>query len=155
MAENQQSKPMITDVFVAGARKGWTLATTSTLPNVLMAFVVIKVLELTGLLKLIGTIFAPVMGIFGVPGESAAVLLAGWMSMGGGVGAAATLFGSGVLNGNHLAIIAPALFLMGSQVQYVGRLLGVVGTRAQHIPVMIGISVLNAFGAMLVMRVLL
>ena len=54
MAENQQSKPMITDVFVAGARKGWTLATTSTLPNVLMAFVVIKVLELTGLLKLIG-----------------------------------------------------------------------------------------------------
>ena len=86
---------------------------------------------------------------------SAAVLLAGWMSMGGGVGAAATLFGSGVLNGNHLAIIAPALFLMGSQVQYVGRLLGVVGTRAQHIPVMIGISVLNAFGAMLVMRVLI
>ena len=44
---------------------------------------------------------------------------------------------------------------MGSQVQYVGRLLGVVGTRAQHIPVMIGISVLNAFGAMLVMRVLI
>ena len=56
---------------------------------------------------------------------------------------------------DHLAIVAPALFLMGSQVQYVGRLLGVVGTRAQHIPVMIGISVLNAFGAMLVMRVLI
>ena len=68
---------------------------------------------------------------------------------------AATLFGSGIFNGDHLAIVAPALFLMGSQVQYVGRLLGVVGTRAQHIPVMIGISVLNAFGAMLVMRVLI
>ena len=75
-----QNKPMITDVFVAGARKGWTLATTSTLPNVMMAFVVIKALELTGLLKLIGTIFAPIMGLFGLPGEAAAVLLAGWMS---------------------------------------------------------------------------
>lgn len=154
MADKPQEKQMITDVFVAGARKGWNIATSSTLPNVLMAFVVIKALEITGLLKLIGVIFGYVMGVFGLPGEAAAVLVAGWMSMGGGVGAAVTLFDSGVLTGTHLAILAPALYLMGSQIQYAGRLLGVVGTKAKYIPVMMLISVINALIAMLIMRVL-
>ena len=42
------SNPVITDVFVEGARKGWNIATTSTLPNVVMAFIIIKALEITG-----------------------------------------------------------------------------------------------------------
>ena len=146
---------MITDVFVAGARKGWTLATTSTLPNVLMAFVVIKVLELTGLLKLIGMLCAPVMGLFGLPGEAAAVLLAGWMSMGGGVGVAVALFDNGVLNGTQLAIVCPAIFLMGSQIQYLGRCLGVIGIKGSKIPLIMAIPVLTAFVSLFVMRILM
>jgi spore maturation protein SpmB len=46
-----QSNPVITDVFVEGARKGWSIATSSTLPNVVMAFIIIKALEITGALK--------------------------------------------------------------------------------------------------------
>ena len=41
-----------------------------------MAFVIIKVLQHSGLLDLIGQAFAPIMGIFGLPGEAATVLLA-------------------------------------------------------------------------------
>ncbi|AKM48907.1 hypothetical protein QY76_06970 [Edwardsiella sp. EA181011] len=149
------SKPMITDVFVAGARKGWNIATTSTLPNVLMAFVLIKALEITGALKGMALVFGPLMGLFGLPGEAAAVLIGGWMSMGGGVGVAVALFDQGILTGTHLAILAPAIYLMGSQIQYAGRILGVIGTAAKRIPVMIGISVINAFIAMLLMRVIL
>jgi spore maturation protein SpmB len=33
---------MVTDVFVKGAVQGWNIAVTSTIPNVLMAFVIIK-----------------------------------------------------------------------------------------------------------------
>lgn len=150
-----QTKPMITDIFVAGARKGWNIATTSTVPNILMAFVIIKVLKISGALDLMASVFEPVMALFGLPGEAAAVLLGGWMSMGGGVGVAVSLFTDGILTGEHLAILAPAIYLMGSQVQYAGRILGVIGTRAKLIPVMIGISVLNAFGAMLLMRVII
>ncbi|MGL5433582.1 MAG: YjiG family protein, partial [Plesiomonas shigelloides] len=146
---------MITDIFVAGARKGWNIATTSTVPNILMAFVIIKVLKISGALDLMAGVFEPVMALFGLPGEAAAVLLGGWMSMGGGVGVAVSLFTDGILTGEHLAILAPAIYLMGSQVQYAGRILGVIGTRAKLIPVMIGISVLNAFGAMLLMRVII
>jgi spore maturation protein SpmB len=147
--------PVITDIFVAGARKGWNIATTSTLPNVVMAFILIKALEITGALKGLGLVFAPLMGLFGLPGEAAAVLIGSWMSMGGGVGVAIGLFDKGLLTGEHLAILAPAIYLMGSQVQYLGRILGVTGTRGKRIPLMIIISVINALLAMLLMRIIL
>lgn len=64
------AKPMVTDVFVKGAVQGWNICVTSTIPNVLMAFVIIKILNHSGLLALIGQIFSPIMGIFGLPGRS-------------------------------------------------------------------------------------
>ncbi|ALP43647.1 YjiG family protein [Aeromonas schubertii] len=154
MSQSQIKKPMVTDIFVEGARKGWTIATTSTVPNVLMAFVIIKVLQLTGALDAMGTIFSPVMGLFGLPGEAAAVLIGAWMSMGGAVGVVISLFDQGILTGGQIAILAPAIYLMGSQIQYLGRILGPIGTEGRHIPVMIAISVINAFGAMALMNLL-
>ena len=147
-------KPMITDIFIEGAKKGWVIATTSTVPNVLMAFVIIKALQITGALELMGTLFSPIMAIFGLPGEAAAVLIGAWMSMGGAVGVVITLFDQGILNGEHIAILAPAIYLMGSQVQYMGRIMGPIRTEGRYIPIMIAISVLNAFAAMFVMNVL-
>lgn len=145
---------MVTDIFVDGARKGWGIATSSTIPNLLMAFVIIKILKITGLLDLMGKVFEPVMFIFGLPGEAITVLFAGWLSMGGGVGVAMSLFSSNVLTGEHIAILAPAIYLMGSQVQYMGRILGVTGVAGKHLPVMILISILNAFISMFIMRLI-
>ena len=53
-------KMMITDVFVNGAFQGWNIATHSTIPNVLMAFVIIKMLNISGALDFIGTCLGPV-----------------------------------------------------------------------------------------------
>lgn len=150
-----QSHPVITDVFVEGARKGWSIATGSTLPNVVMAFIIIKALEITGALERAGDDLLPADGPVWPAGEAAAVLIGGWMSMGGGIGVAIGLFDKGIITGEHLAILAPAIYLMGSQVQYLGRILGVIGTRAKRIPLMIAISVINAFLAMLLMRIIL
>ena len=107
------AKEMVTDVFVRGARQGWGIAIGSMLPNVLMAFVIIKALQITGLLKLIGIACGPVMAVFGLPGEAAPVLLAAWMSMGGGVGVAVALFGQGAIDGTHLANLTPAISHIG------------------------------------------
>ena len=148
-----QEKPMLTDVFVSGVKRGWGIATGSMLPNVLMAFILIYVLKLTGILDLIGTVCGPVMKIFGLPGEALMVLLAAWLSMGGGVGVASSLFAAGTLSLHDIAVIAPAMYLMGSQVQYIGRLLGVVGTPGKYIPVMVLISIINALLALLVMQI--
>lgn len=149
-----QEKPMLTDVFVSGVKRGWGIATGSMLPNVLMAFILIYVLKLTGILDLIGTVCGPVMKIFGLPGEALMVLLAAWLSMGGGVGVASSLFAAGTLSLHDIAVLAPAMYLMGSQVQYIGRLLGVVGTPGKYIPVMVLISIINALLALLVMQII-
>ena len=74
MSGHESANPMVTDVFVKGAVQGWNIAVTSTIPNVLMAFVIIKVLNHSGLLTIFGELFAPIMAIFGLPGEAAAVL---------------------------------------------------------------------------------
>ena len=149
-----QEKPMLTDVFVSGVKRGWGIATGSMLPNVLMAFILIYVLKLTGILDLIGTVCGPVMKIFGLPGEALMVLLAAWLSMGGGAGVASSLFAAGSLSLHDIAVLAPAMYLMGSQVQYIGRLLGVVGTPGKYIPVMVLISIINALLALLVMQII-
>lgn len=149
-----QEKPMLTDVFVSGVKRGWGIATGSMLPNVLMAFILIYVLKLTGILDLIGTVCGPVMKVFGLPGEALMVLLAAWLSMGGGVGVASSLFAAGSLSLHDIAVLAPAIYLMGSQVQYIGRLLGVVGTPGKYIPVMVLISIINALLALFVMQII-
>lgn len=147
-------KKTLADVFVDGARKGWNIGVSSILPNVLMAFALIQVLKVTGLLNIMGTIFGPVMGVFGLPGEAIAVLMGAWLSMGGGVGVAASLFAGKILSIAHVGILLPAIFLMGSQVQYMGRLLGTAGVQTRFYPMLFGISIINACIAMIVMRFL-
>ena len=154
MSGHNNPNPMVTDVFVKGAVQGWNIAVTSTIPNVLMAFVIIKVLQHSGLLELIGQVFGPVMAIFGLPGEAATVLLGGWMSMGGGVGVAVALFGQGVLNGDHVAILAPPIFLMGSQVQYMGRCLGVIGIKGKDLLLIMSVPIITAFVSLFVMKLI-
>ena len=60
---------MITDVFVEGARKGWNIGAMSTIPNVMMAFIIIKALNITGALGALGSLFEPLMILVGLPGE--------------------------------------------------------------------------------------
>lgn len=148
------AKPMVTDVFVKGAVDGWKIATGSTIPNVLMAFVIIKILQHSGLLDMIGAAFQPIMAVFGLPGEAATVLLGAWMSMGGGMGVAVALYDQGILTGTHLAVVAPAIFLMGSQVQYMGRCLGVIGIKGRNLLLIMAMPIITALVSMVVMRIL-
>lgn len=132
-------KMMITDVFVNGAFQGWNIATHSTIPNVLMAFVIIKMLNISGALDFIGTCLGPVMAIFGLPGEAAMILLGGWMSM-------------GAVDGTQLAIVIPAIYLMGSQVQYMGRCLGVIGIQGSDMFKIMAVPPIVALLSLWVMR---
>ncbi|HWQ62521.1 MAG TPA: YjiG family protein [Negativicutes bacterium] len=147
-------KKTLADVFVDGARKGWNVGVTSILPNVLMAFALIQILKVTGLLVLLSKLFGPVMAIFGLPGEAVTVLMGAWLSMGGGVGVAASLYTGKLLTMTHVSILIPAIFLMGAQVQYMGRLLGTAAVQTRYYPMLFGISIMNALIAMLVMRFL-
>ena len=51
MATPETAKKNILDLFIDGARNGFKIGTTSLLPNVIMAFVIIRILDVTGLLQ--------------------------------------------------------------------------------------------------------
>lgn len=154
MSEHQQGKKNIIDLFIDGCRKGWTTGVSNMMPNVIMAFIIIKALNVTGLLKLLGVVFSPVMALWGLPGEAVTVLVSALMSMGGGIGAAAGLLSSNILTPKDVTVIMPAIYLMGSLVQYLGRCLGTAEVNSKYYGVMVGISVLNALLAMWVMKII-
>ncbi|QZN96252.1 YjiG family protein [Symbiopectobacterium purcellii] len=141
------------DIFVVGARKGFNIAINNLLPNVLMAYVIAEILNLLGIMALLGKVFAPIMGLFGLPGEAITVLLTSWLSASAGTGVAVSLLSKGTLDGHMVTILAPAIFLMGSQLQYMGRLLGVADVPKKYWPLLILTSIINAMIAMLIMRV--
>ncbi|MDR2696541.1 MAG: YjiG family protein [Deltaproteobacteria bacterium] len=140
------------DLFIEGAKQGWNISTGSMLPNVLMAFVLIQILSVTHLLDLIGKLAAPVMALWGLPGEALVVLCAAFMSMGGAAAVAASLVSAGKLTGVDATVLAPAVMLMGSLIQYLGRCLGTADANRKYWGWHIVISVINGCIAMWLMR---
>ncbi|WP_418745912.1 nucleoside recognition domain-containing protein [Frisingicoccus sp.] len=136
--------------FVAGARNGFSMSMNNMLPNVLFAFALIKILNLSGLTDLIGSVFGPVMAIFGLPGIASTAIIAGILSTGGGLGAAASLALNGDINASQVAILLVGIVMFGSLVQYVGRVLGAADVDTKHYPMLIAIDLLNSFLAMFV-----
>ena len=140
------------DIFIIGARKGFNIAVNNLVPNILMAYAVSEVLRILGVMKMVGEIFGPMMFIFGLPGEAVTVLLTAWLSSSASVGLAASMFANGILEPRHITILMPAFFLMGAQLQYMGRLLGVADVPKRYWPLLMSASILNAMLAMLLMN---
>ena len=140
------------DIFIIGLRKGLDIGLYSLLPNVLMAFVLTYMLQLFGVMDFLGRTCGGVMGLFDLPGEAITVLMATWLSCGAGVGVAASLAASGVLGPHEITILSPAFIFMASQIQYMGRLLGVANVPKKYWPVLMFNSVFMACIAMTIMR---
>ena len=153
MSEQSNNK-LLTDVFVEGARKGWDIAIHNTIPNVIMACVVIYILKVSGALDIIGKYLGFVMLPLGLPGESIAVIMAAFLSWGGSAGVLVALVQNGTLTAPDIAVLIPGMALVGSTVQYMGRVLGVLGIPGKHYLVLFGICILNAYLAMCVMSLI-
>ena len=100
----------------------------------------------------LGNLFAPAMALFGLPGESVTILLTAWLSYSAGIGVAVNLLSNNTIDMIQVTILAPALLLMGSQIQYMGRLLGVVEVPKKYWPMLMTISVVNALISMVIMK---
>lgn len=93
------------DVFVSGGKKGMNLWFNNMIPSIVVAGLMVTVLEQSGLMTLIGKVFGPVMAIFGLPGEAAALWISSFLSMPAGILGTVPLVEAGVLNGEHVAIL--------------------------------------------------
>ena len=147
-----EARKNIIDLFVEGAFKGWNIGIRSILPNVVMAFCLIQVLQATGALDYLAAFFRPLMVLFSLPGEAIMVNFAAMLSQGGAVGVAAGLFEKGILSATQLTIIMPAIFIGGGWVQYMGRILGTAGSPSRFWALQIVINIFNAFVAMFLMQ---
>ena len=136
------------DIFIVGVRKGINIALLNLTPNVLMAFVFAHMLTLLGVMDFLGQHCGPFMALFGLPGQAVTVLLAG-------AGMAASLLAQGVLDADGVTVILPAIFLMASQIQYMGRLLGVADCPKRYWPLLMLNSIVNALLSMWIMRLLM
>lgn len=143
------------EVFISGLRKGAAIGVRFMLPALIAAFVVIEMLQVSGVLRLLAEHVSGVMAVFGLPGEALAVLIAAWASAAGAIGMVAGLASRGLLTPEHVAILLPGILLMGSQLQFFGRILAVAGDSSERVPVMMAIGLMNAVGAMLIMRFLI
>ena len=140
------------DIFIIGARKGLNITLNNLVPNILMAYAVAEVLRILGVMKMVGEIFGPLMFVFGLPGEAVTVVLTAWLSSSASVGLAANMAANGILDARHVTILMPCFFLLGAQLQYMGRLLGVADVPKRYWPLLMSASLLNALMAMLVMN---
>lgn len=140
------------DIFVIGAKKGYNIAINNLLPNVIMAYVISDILNILGVMPVIGHLFSPLMSLFGLPGEAVTVLITSWLSASAGTGIAVSLLAKGALTTHDVTILIPAIFLMGSQLQYMGRLLGVADVPKKYWPLLMLISIFNSAISMLIMR---
>ena len=143
------------EVFISGLRKGAAIGVRFMLPSLIAAFVVIEMLQVSGVLRLLAEHVSGVMAVFGLPGEALAVLIAAWASAAGAIGMVAGLASRGLLTPEHVAILLPGSLLLGSQLQFFGRILAVAGVSSERVPVMMAIGLMNAVGAMLIMRFLI
>ena len=140
------------DIFIIGARKGLNITLNNLVPNILMAYAVAEVLRILGVMKMVGEIFGPLMFVFGLPGEAVTVVLTAWLSSSASVGLAANMAANGILDARHVTILMPCFFLLGAQLQYMGRLRGVADVPKRYWPLLMSASLLNALCAMLVMN---
>lgn len=150
-----QERLNIMDSFVAGAKKGTNLVFAGVIPNVIFAFVLLEFLNLSGIMKLLSTLLAPIMAIWGLPGVAALPLATSFAGLTGALVTAAKLFVDGALTQNQAFAILPAIFLMGSSVMYTGRLLAVAGISSRQFKYFYIINISNALVSIFIMNILI
>lgn len=153
--QNSENISNIADAFISGAKRAINISLNIMMPNVIMAFVLTAVLMKIGAMDFLGKIGSPLMQILDLNGQSMVVLVSAWFSGLGGVAMGATMCASGEITQNQLAIITPAIFLMGAQLQYMGRILGVIGLEFRNYRLMFAISIINAVLSILVMKAII
>lgn len=143
------------EAFFSGCKEGLNLALYGILPRVMVAFILISILQSTGIMELISKAFAPIMQLWSLPGESAVVLATAIFSNAAAVGTIVSMFASGSLSAADATILMPGLYLMGALLQFTARVLQTAEVPRRLWPLMFGFCLVNSGIAMWVMALLI
>lgn len=154
MNEKTQKKSLV-DVFSAGCRRGFNMSINSIMPAMILGYVLIQFLQMSGLMDVIGKVFQPVMGIFGLPGSALAVLLAAFFAKASGCSMAALMYTEGLLTLGQCAILMPACMIMGTLIGGYARIILVSGSNRKYHGLLFCLPLLDAAISMWIMRLIL
>lgn len=150
---NAAEKQSFVEVFMAGARRGVNMWLNSVVPGVVLSVLILRIIEVTGIMNLLGTILGPVMGLFGLPGEAAIAYLGCLISMVTGCVSAVAMVAEGILTVEHVTILLPMLMLTGNTAA-IGRILAVTGVKGKSFKACYIIMILCSLLAGLLMRII-
>lgn len=155
-AEPEKNKgKSVVSVFMDGAKEGFYIGVENILPAMVLGYVIIRFLEMTGLVEIIGKVFAPIMGIFGLPGEAAIVLMSAFFAKAAGAATAANLYAAGLINGTQATILIVPCMLMGTLVGHYARIVLVAGTNPKYRIHLLILPIFLSFVGMFVMKLIL
>ena len=118
--------------FIEGNKKGMYMGLFVLAPALIFMYPIITILQITGLLDVIGRVFGPVMGLFGLPGETAITIISSLMSTAAGLSTVAAYFEQGILDGYQVAVLLPMMWTVAGLLQNTARILNVVGPKKKY-----------------------
>ena len=105
MEEKEEKELSLPEYFLLGAKKGLFITLEVIAPAMVMAYVLVEVLKIAGVMPLIGTLLSPVMAVFGLPGEASVALLAAFFAKAAGAATAASMYAQGILTAEQATIL--------------------------------------------------
>lgn len=154
-SKESNQKRSIVDVFLKGCAQGFKVGIENITPAMILGYVLVYILQTTGLMDLLGTVMSPVMALFGLPGEAFAVMISAFFAKASGCATAASMYESGTLTLGQASMLLPACILMGTLIGHYARILLVTESNKKWHAVQIGICLFDAVLSLLIMRVLL
>ncbi len=151
----QKMKPSIVEEFVAGAKKGFYIGAEMIAPAMVLAYVLIEFLNITGLMVIVGKAVGPVMAVFGLPGEAVVALVAAFFAKAAGCATAASLYSQGIIDAKQATILFPACVTMGTLIGHFVRIVITSNANKKWHPLLLCIPLIDAAVVMLLTRVVI
>lgn len=153
-AENVKKESII-ETFMGGARKGWNTGINLIMPAMVLGYVLVEAFKLTGLMDVLATVFATIMGVFGLPGEAVTVLISAFFAKAAGAATALNLYSTGVLTAAQATICIVPCMLMGTLVGHYARIVLVSETNPKHTLMMFAVPLFDSAVGMIILRIIL
>ena len=153
--DNIKNNVSTVEVFMKGAKKGLTIALEQIAPAMVLAYALIVFLQTTGLMNIIAKVLNPVMGIFGLPGEAALVIIAAFFAKAAGAAAGLMLYQNGTITQEQATILYPAVILMGTLIGHYARIVLVSGVSKKYYKILLFIPLIDAVVAMFITKIIL
>ena len=153
--KTQETKKTMIEVFMGGAKKGFYIGVEQILPAMVLGYVIVQFLQLTGLVDVLGKIFGPVMGIFGLPGETIIVLISAFFAKAAGAATAANLYTQGLITAAQATILIMPSMLMGTLVGHYARIVLVANVNKKYRGLLLAVPIFDTIVGMLLTRLIL